>query len=144
MGFFDYIMKGIGFEPVESAKAQKVDKQDVVQTVNNAQTTSQVFSLPVFNQAISQGNAQASQDSNQNIIVYNPKNQTDIKNLVDFLRRKEPIIVNFGELPTDIASTMIAFLTGSLYALKGSIHPIANNLYLLTPEGVNILQPKQN
>ena len=80
---------------------------------------------------------------NKNVIVYSPKNQNDIKNLIDFLRRKEPIIVNFERLDDNIAPAMVSFISGALYALKGSIHPISEGLYLLTPEGVNILIPKE-
>ncbi|MCL2484218.1 MAG: cell division protein SepF [Firmicutes bacterium] len=79
----------------------------------------------------------------KNVIVYSPKNHSDMKNLVDFLRRKEPIIVNFEKLDDDIAPAMVSFISGALYALKGSIHPISEGLYLLTPEGVNILIPKE-
>ena len=78
----------------------------------------------------------------KNVIIYVPKTQADIKNLIDFLRRKEPIIVNFSKIDDKSSTQMLSFISGALYALKGSIHPIADELFLLTPEGVNILVPK--
>lgn len=152
MGFFDYLMKGIGFEtdlkpvPQKKAKAKSIkdEKLDSSEAPYN-------FAFPSYNPSLDENegseNIQVSTMQNgiasaKNVIVYKPKTQGDIKNLIDFLRRKEPIIVNFASLPSEVAQSMIAFISGALYALRGSIHPIENNLYLLTPEGVSILVPK--
>jgi len=157
MGFFDYLMKGIGFE---TDLATVPDKKTKLKTKPNTVTETQVdvneipynFAFPSYNPEDSENatgeNIQVSTMQNgvasaKNVIVYKPKNQGDIKNLIDFLRRKEPIIVNFASLPSSVSASMIAFISGALYALRGSIHPIANNLYLLTPEGVSILVPKE-
>jgi len=150
MGFFDYIMKGMGFEAVDAPEGgkEKAGSKNSSQKVPAKRT----FEFPVYQpESESDGSVKISiqPDTEQqemlggNVIVYSPKSQSDVKNLVDFLRRKEPIIVNFSFLPSDVASAMIAFMSGALYALKGSIHPIAGDLYLLTPEGVNILVPKE-
>ena len=157
MGFFDYLMKGIGFEtdstPVAAVKKHKV-KQSTLNTQtlqdNNIEVENMPynFAFPSYNPLLDEANEEqvmAVQNAfagAKNVIVYKPKTQGDIKNLIDFLRRKEPIIVNFSLLPSDVSGSMIAFISGALYALRGSIHPIANNLYLLTPEGVSILVPK--
>lgn len=160
MGFFDYLMKGIGFETDTMPTTTQVKKQKVRQSNVNSDASSNVseevenlpynFAFPSYNPSLEENNADNVQISTmqngiasaKNVIVYKPKNQGDIKNLIDFLRRKEPIIVNFSLLPKDVSASMIAFISGALYALRGSIHPIANNLYLLTPEGVSILVPK--
>ena len=160
MGFFDYLMKGIGFEtdmtptPAMPKKAKGSKVNSLTSSQAASVTTESVpynFAFPSYNPSIDEetesNNIQVSTMQNgvasaKNVIVYKPKTQGDIKNLIDFLRRKEPIIVNFALLPEDVSSSMIAFISGALYALRGSIHPIANNLYLLTPEGVSILVPK--
>ncbi len=159
MGFFDYLMKGMGFETDSMSVTQvkkKKDKQTSTTLNNSSNVTDEIenvpynFAFPSYNPSIEENDAENVQISTmqngvanaKNVIVYKPKNQGDIKNLIDFLRRKEPIIVNFSLLPKDVSASMIAFISGALYALRGSIHPIANNLYLLTPEGVSILVPK--
>ena len=154
MGFFDYLMKGIGFETDLAPAVEKKPKAKVVskeQPPVEANELPYNFAFPSYNPGEnvdeSSENIQVSTMQNgvasaKNVIVYKPKNQGDIKNLIDFLRRKEPIIVNFASLPSSVSASMIAFISGALYALRGSIHPIANNLYLLTPEGVSILVPK--
>ncbi len=161
MGFFDYLMKGIGFEtdiePAPAVKKPKAKKTQSADASSQANFNAQVeqpnnapynFAFPSYNPSLDEtDNMQVTsmQDgvaSAKNVIVYKPRTQGDIKNLIDFLRRKEPIIVNFALLPQDVSASMIAFISGALYALRGSIHPIANNLYLLTPEGVSILVPR--
>lgn len=161
MGFFDYLMKGIGFEtdidPTPAVKKQKTKRVNTeasasantsMQAEQPASNAPYNFAFPSYNPSLDEAdNMQVTsmQDgvaSAKNVIVYKPKTQGDIKNLIDFLRRKEPIIVNFALLPQEVSASMIAFISGALYALRGSIHPIANNLYLLTPEGVSILVPR--
>lgn len=159
MGFFDYLMKGMGFEtdtmsatPVKKQKTKQVNnaEKNIASVNEEMQNVPYNFAFPSYNPSLEEtenDNVQISTMQNgvasaKNVIVYKPKNQGDIKNLIDFLRRKEPIIVNFSLLPSDVSASMIAFISGALYALRGSIHPIANNLYLLTPDGVSILVPK--
>lgn len=143
MGFFNYMMNGMGFETATTTeKKEKKNKKGVEPEKDR-------FSRYAFTQTeeTSSGNFSAGEMQGQggvssNVIVYSPSNQEEINNLVDFLRRKEPIIVNFADLTDD---ALVAYVFGALYALKGSIHPISNELFLITPDGVNILLPtKQN
>ena len=150
MGFFNYIMKGMGFETEQAEKKPKKEKKEIKK---EEKVEGKFDSLYMGSQIASEStpevpsgltyNAQENGTSiSKNVIIYVPKSQGDIKNLIDFLRRKEPIIVNFSKIDDKIAPQMLSFISGALYALKGSIHPIADELFLLTPEGVNILVPK--
>lgn len=155
MGFFNYLMKGIGFETEKTEKPEKVKKQkkEKIEQSHKQQPSNGKFDnlfmssqMPESNSSLSsfQYNAQENGASvAKNVIIYVPTSQNDIKNLIDFLRRKEPIIVNFSKIDDSVAPQMLSFVSGALYALKGSIHPIADELFLLTPEGVNILVPRQ-
>jgi len=150
MGFFNYIMKGMGFETEASEKKPKKEKKEVKKEekptgkFDNLYLGSQIANEPA--QETTSGFTYNTQENGtsvaKNVIIYVPKSQGDIKNLIDFLRRKEPIIVNFSKIDDKLAPQMLSFISGALYALKGSIHPIADELFLLTPEGVNILVPK--
>ena len=79
----------------------------------------------------------------RNVIVYAPHSQRDVQILVDYLRKKEPAIVNLGGLNDADAQRIIDFISGAIYALKGSIHPIMGDLYLIAPEGTNIMIPTE-
>lgn len=151
MGFFNYIMKGMGFETEKSEKKPPKEKKEKKE--KEEKQTGKFDDLYLGSQIAQESASQTasgftynSQEGgssvSKNVIIYVPKNQADIKNLIDFLRRKEPIIVNFSKIDDKSSTQMLSFISGALYALKGSIHPIADELFLLTPDGVNILVPK--
>lgn len=75
----------------------------------------------------------------KNLIIYAPKDNKDIKILIECLRRKESCIVNLGQLKQIDADKILQFLSGAVYALKGSIKRLQGDLFLMTPEGINIM-----
>lgn len=80
----------------------------------------------------------------KNLIIYEPKDNKDIKILVECLRRNEACIVNLGLLKQSDADKILQFLSGAVYALRGSIKRLQGDLFLMTPEGINIMtQSKQ-
>ena len=77
----------------------------------------------------------------QNVVVYDPKTPEDVQRLIDYLKRHEPAIINLDQTAPDVAQRILDFISGAIYALSGSIHRIANNIFLLSPEGVEITVP---
>ncbi|MCL2862229.1 MAG: cell division protein SepF [Firmicutes bacterium] len=77
----------------------------------------------------------------QNVVVYEPKNPDDVQNLIDYLKRREPAIVNLDNLEMDRAQRILDFISGAAYALSGSVHRVASNIFLISPEGVEITVP---
>lgn len=84
----------------------------------------------------------------QNVVVYEPRTPEDVQTLIDFLKRREPAIVNLDSVTdTVIAQRILDFTSGAIYALNGSVHRISSNIFLLSPEGVEITvpyEPQQN
>ena len=78
-----------------------------------------------------------------NMIIYSPRTYKDVKTLIDYLRNKEPIIVDLVEIKHDKGQRILDFLSGAIYALNGSMHKISGSIYLLTPYGVNIMVPSE-
>lgn len=93
------------------------------------------YALPDKNQYISPRNY-------QNLVVYEPKTPEDVQNLIDYLRRREPAVVNLDNVGDEAtAQRILDFLSGAIYALNGTMHRIAGNIFLLSPEGVEITVP---
>ncbi|MFA5757804.1 MAG: cell division protein SepF [Clostridia bacterium] len=148
MGLFDWIMRGIGFEgsdePMQKSSARyntnkKSRSKYVKFDLHN--NPSMFESNNVMQMPASFGGGYAG--AGRNVIVYAPHSQRDVQLLVDYLRKKEPAIVNLGGLNDADAQRIIDFISGSIYALKGSIHPIMGDLYLIAPEGTNIMIPTE-
>lgn len=74
----------------------------------------------------------------QNVVVYKPTTPDDVQTLIDFLKRREPAIINLDDVEAASAQRVLDFVSGATYALNGSIHRIAGNIFLLSPEGVEV------
>ena len=137
MGFFNSIMKGMGFDGDEKESA-KVNESNKYNNFDNNLAGN--FDIKDFKNSPA---AAFPAGLGGNLIIYAPKDNNDIKMLVDCIRRREACIVNLAQLkPTD-SDKILQFLSGAVYALRGSIKRLQGDLFLMTPEGVNIMQGKK-
>ena len=74
------------------------------------------------------------------LILIEPKGFEDCSKLVDSLKARKPIIINLENLERDIARKIFDFLNGATYALNGNVQKIANNIFIFTPENVDVAQ----
>lgn len=82
--------------------------------------------------------------SMSSVVIHSPTTPEEVESLIDYLRRREPAIVNLDKPPAAIAQRILDMLSGAIYALNGSMHRIQDNIFLLTPEGVEITAPKDD
>ena len=52
--------------------------------------------------------------------------------------------VNLDNVEPAAAQRILDFVSGAIYALSGSVHRIAGNIFLLSPEGVGITVPYES
>lgn len=175
MGFFDWIMKGIGFESEEdeddfetpqvkterkSRRERKIEKrlEKGAHKIEKKPIYDE-FETPMFSSNASFGETASSpQFSNhsfgegltnsvggygsKNFVFFTPKNYDDVKSLVDFLRQGEPAIINLDEVSDKDAQRTLDFISGAVCALSASIQRISGNIFLIAPEGFNIMKSK--
>ena len=77
----------------------------------------------------------------QNVLVYEPTNYNDVQTLIDYLKRKQPAIINLDGVDAAVAQRVLDFTSGAMYALNGSVLRISGNIFLLSPEGVGVTIP---
>ena len=79
----------------------------------------------------------------QNIVLYSPRNAADVERLIDYLRRKEPAIVDLDPISdSPDAQRVLDFTSGAVYALGGRILNIKSNTFLIVPEGIDVAKPE--
>lgn len=79
----------------------------------------------------------------QNIVLYTPKNASDVQRLIDYMRRREPAIVDLDPISdTDDAQRVLDFTSGAVYALGGRVIAIKTNMFLIVPEGIEVAKPE--
>lgn len=140
MGLFNSIMKGMGFSSDTKTQKQSSSNstEDKYSNFDNGLANS--FVVNEFNKE--EENLDATDLSSgmaKNLIIYAPKDNNDIRLLVECLRRKEACIVNLGKLNASDADKILQFISGAVYALKGSIKRLQGDLFLMVPEGINIM-----
>ena len=147
MGFFDWVMHGLGFENTETKenkskkdkRTKTVDKDDKYANFNLHEKVEgnhiQTNSNPVASQF---GNFGI--QANSNIIMVEPKSYGEIQQVVDYLKQGQTVAVNLEGLSSGDMDRILDFLSGAIYGLNGSIHRWNGDLFLLAPEGHKILK----
>ena len=79
-----------------------------------------------------------------NVVVYEPRSPEDVQLLIDYLKQREPAVVNLDNVEPSAAQRILDFVSGATYALSGSVHRISGNIFLLSPEGVGITVPYES
>ncbi|MGP1569965.1 MAG: cell division protein SepF [Eubacteriales bacterium] len=72
------------------------------------------------------------------LIVTEPKGFEDCPRLVDSLKSRKPVIINLEHIEHELARKIFDFLSGATYALGGNVQKVAPNIFVFTPENVDI------
>jgi len=75
---------------------------------------------------------------NSRVVLYEPRSFDDAQELADHLRSRRAVIVNMQRVRLDVAIRIVDFLSGTVYALNGSISKLGPSIYLCTPENMEI------
>lgn len=142
MGFFNWIMSGLGFEGEDKKKKKSTeitteDKYanfNLHEKVKGETNSAESFTATSFNNFGIQ--------SESNIILVEPKSFKEIQQVVDYLKQGQTIAVNLEEITQADSERILDFLSGALYGLDGSIHRWHGDLFILTPNGHKILRPE--
>jgi len=73
------------------------------------------------------------------IVYISPENYEQVQNIADHLRGFKPVIVNMETIEKDLAKRILDFLSGTTYAITGSMHKINPNIVMVLPQGFSIV-----
>lgn len=77
------------------------------------------------------------------VVIYSPSTYEDVQLLIDHLKMREQVIVDFSTINQTSVYRILDFMSGAIYALGGSIQQITKNIFLFAPAGVTISVPPQ-
>lgn len=72
------------------------------------------------------------------LILSEPRTYDEAQELADHLRNRKPIIVNLQRVRSDQAGKIVDFLSGTVYALNGSIAKLGPDIFVCTPDHIEI------
>lgn len=75
---------------------------------------------------------------NIRVVLNEPRSYEETQEIADHLRARRPVVVNLQRVRTEQAIRIVDFLSGTVYALNGGITKIGPNIFLCTPESVEI------
>lgn len=150
MGFFDVILKSIGFDVDDGEKKQKKEKKQKTNNVVQKNQMSAKFNLnkpqhvetkietkQVEKQSIVEKDSGLSVQAEigKNIAVFAPVSVDELGGIVDFTRKRLAAIVNLSNLTNTEMEKALDFLNGAMYAMRGQVSKLDAKLYLVAPEG---------
>jgi len=77
------------------------------------------------------------------IVLFEPTSFEEGRKIADNLKARKPVVVNLEKMDHDTARRCIDFLSGTIYALNGSVEKIAESVFLFAPSSVNIEETRR-
>jgi cell division inhibitor SepF len=72
------------------------------------------------------------------VVLSEPRSYDETQEIADHLRSRRAVVVNLQRVRPEIGVRIVDFLSGTVYALNGYISKIGPNIYLCTPDSVDI------
>lgn len=94
--------------------------------------------------------ASAGNNSNQNIVslqsvqksskvvLLEPRAYAEAQDVADHLKNRRAVVVNLQRIQHDQGKRIIDFLSGTVYAISGDIQKIGTDIFLCTPDNVDV------
>ena len=100
---------------------------------------------PAASSGLSSGNfgspvlSVAKPSSKQEVVLFRPNSFNDITKAADDLCSNKAVVVNMEGVDKAMARRVVDFLSGSVYALQGSVTKIAQSAYLFCPHNMDVV-----
>lgn len=72
------------------------------------------------------------------LVLLEPRAYADAQEIADHLKNRRGVVVNLQRISPDQARRIVDFLSGTVYAIGGDIQRIGSNIFLCTPENVDV------
>ena len=80
----------------------------------------------------------------QEVVLFHAKSFDSAAKAADELRRKKAVILNMENVDKSLTRRVVDFLSGSVYALDGSVKKIAQSTYLFCPHNMDVVGDLEN
>ncbi len=75
---------------------------------------------------------------NSRVVLHEPRSYDEVQDIADHLRARRAVIVNLQRVRQDHMIRIVDFLSGTVYAMSGSIQKIGNQIFFCAPDGVEV------
>jgi cell division inhibitor SepF len=72
------------------------------------------------------------------VVVIEPINFDEVQKMADYLRKNQPVVINFEDTDSDVRKRIVDFISGTIYALDGTLKKVGRNIMVCAPRNVDI------
>ncbi|KAA0548014.1 cell division protein SepF [Bacillus sp. BGMRC 2118] len=83
-------------------------------------------------------NLQSVPKSVSKMSLFEPRSYSEAQEIADHLRNKRSVVINLQRISHDQAVRIVDFLSGTVYAVGGDMQKIGMNIFLCTPDNVDV------
>jgi cell division inhibitor SepF len=101
--------------------------------------------LPISRSAKHQSNKQnivnlqsVQKSSNSKMVLIEPSSYSEAQEIADHLKSRRSVVINLQKISFDQAMRIVDFLSGTVYAIGGDIQKVGSNIFLCTPDNVDV------
>jgi cell division inhibitor SepF len=73
------------------------------------------------------------------VVLIAPIEYNQVQAIADYLRNMQPVIVNMEDLEKELAKRIMDFLSGTAYAISGTMQKINPNIVMVLPHNFSVL-----
>lgn len=140
MGFIERVLAWLGVEADPSAvselSAPPTSVAPIRESGESPARRGRVVTLPTAAAATaSPGNAGRGVSR---LVVFEPRTFDDVQAVAGHLREGRPVVLTLKSTDRETARRVVDFVSGTLYALDGSMRRIDDDIFLCSPSGVDV------
>ncbi|MGE5328988.1 MAG: cell division protein SepF [Deltaproteobacteria bacterium] len=123
---FNKMLNFVGLDTEEEDINELESKNNTESLLSNySQKKNKVVNMPTFAQV--------------KVVVMQPDVFDDASIICDHLKGKKPVVINLESAEKDVARRIVDFLSGSVYALDGTIQKVSNSIFIVAPHNVDVM-----
>ncbi|MCR4430093.1 MAG: cell division protein SepF [Tepidanaerobacteraceae bacterium] len=78
------------------------------------------------------------QSSKNKMVIYKPTSFDEVREISDEVKSRRAVIVNMEKLDKENAKRVLDFMSGSIYALNGTVKKIGPGIFIFAPDNVDV------
>lgn len=125
-------------EPVEEYHPRSREKREVKERDNVDYVPTRTSSKRSPSQVVDFNGASQSSSSTQQVVIIKPECYEDAQGICDQIKIKHPVVVNLEKVEFPVAQRIMDFLSGTCYALDGTIQRVSSNIFIIAPVNFDI------
>lgn len=72
------------------------------------------------------------------VTIVEPFSFDDAQHIADHLKNRKSVVINFTNTEKEVAKRLVDFISGTTYALNGSIQEVGNQIFFCAPNNVEV------